>query len=274
MPEISIIMGVYNANKNNMIDVSIQSILMQTYTDWEFIICDDSSTDGTIDVLKKYELADKRITVIQNNENHGLAYSLNRCLEICKGNYIARMDIDDYSSPDRLAVQKYELDHMKDYSFCTSNAKLFDLTGVWGTRVMKEYVEKKDFLFTSPFIHPALLAHRKIFDEIYYSEKRASRRAEDYELFMNAYVKGYKGFNIQKELYYIREDKECYSRRKYRERWFEAYIRLKGFCGLGLMPLGIAYVVKPLIVGLIPQKFLRKIRKDTILEKGEKKTKC
>ena len=268
MPEISVIMGAYNANRNNMIDLSIQSIINQTYADWELIICDDASTDGTLEVLKKYEIEDKRIKVIYNEENHGLAYSLNRCLELCRGNYIARMDIDDFSVPDRLKIQKTELEHRSEYCFCTSNALLFDQNGVWGKRIMKEFVEKKDFLFTSPFIHAALFANRKIFDEIKYSEKRASKRAEDYELFMTAYMKGHKGFNIQKKLYCIREDTECYARRKYKERWFEAYIRWKGFWALGLMPVGIMYVVKPLIVGLIPQKFLRKLRGSNIMVKG------
>jgi len=264
MPEISVIMGVYNANKNNMIDLSIRSIINQTYTDWELIICDDGSTDGTLEVLKKYEDEDKRIQVIHNRKNHGLAYSLNRCLEICKGNYIARMDIDDYSVPERLAVQKLKLENNKQYNFCSSNALLFDQNGVWGKRIMKEYVEKKDFLFTSPFIHAALLAQKEIFQEIKYSEKRASKRAEDYELFMKVYERGYKGFNIQQELYCIREDTECYVRRKYRERWFEAYIRWKGFRELGLMPVGFVYVIKPLIVGFIPQKLLRKLRSNNI----------
>lgn len=267
MPEISVIMGVYNANRNNMIDLSVRSIIDQTYTDWELIICDDASTDGTLEALKRYAQKDKRIKVIHNAKNHGLAYSLNRCLKLCRGDYIARMDIDDFSIPGRLAIQKSALEHRRDCAFCTCNALLFDQNGVWGKRIMQEYVEKRDFLFTSPFIHAALLADRKVFDEIQYSEKRASKRAEDYELFMNAYADGYRGFNIQKELYCIREDKECYARRKYRERWFEAYIRWKGFWSLGLMPVGILYVIKPLIVGLIPQKVLRKLRGNTVMRR-------
>ena len=64
MPEISVIMGVYNANRNNMIDLSVRSIIDQTYTDWELIICDDASTDGTLEALKRYAQKDKRIKVI------------------------------------------------------------------------------------------------------------------------------------------------------------------------------------------------------------------
>ena len=221
MPEISVIIGVYNANRNKIIDLSVRSIIDQTYTDWELIICDDASTDGTLEALKRYAQKDKRIKVIHNAKNHGLAYSLNRCLKLSRGDYIARMDIDDFSIPGRLAIQKSALEHRRDCAFCTCNALLFDQNGVWGKRIMQEYVEKR----------------------------------------------GYRGFNIQKELYCIREDKECYARRKYRERWFEAYIRWKGFWSLGLMPVGILYVIKPLIVGLIPQNVLRKLRGNTVMRR-------
>lgn len=98
MPRVSIIMGVYNGFKR--MDRSIQSIIEQTYKDWEFIICDDGSSDDSYKKLQEYATKDNRIVVIKNVQNAGLAQTLNNCLKEVKGEYVARMDDDDYSHPD------------------------------------------------------------------------------------------------------------------------------------------------------------------------------
>ena len=260
--KVSIIMGVFNANRNNMINESIQSIINQTYQDWELIICDDGSTDGTYEILLNWSKKEKRINIIKNKKNMGLAYSLNHCLNYVTGEYIARMDIDDISAPRRFEYQIAFLKQHSELMFCSTAAKLFDEKGYWAIRYKKEFPEKKDFLFTSPFIHAALFARRSFFEELRYDITRTARRAEDYDLFMRAYTMGFFGGNISEALYDIRENKECYSRRKYRERFYEIIIRARGFYHLGLLPKGIPFVFKPLIVGLIPQKILRKVRKE------------
>ncbi len=260
--KISIIMGVYNANRDNMINDSIQSIIKQTYQEWELIICDDGSTDGTYELLQAWEKNDNRIIVIKNKKNCGLAYSLNHCLNYATGEYIARMDIDDISEPNRFEYQISFLKQHSELMFCSTAAKLFDETGTWGVRYKKAFPQKSDFLFTSPFIHAALITRRQFFEELRYAETRTARRAEDYDLFMKAYAKGFLGGNIKEPLYIIREDKECYARRKYRERFFEAIIRAKGFYYLRLFPKAIPFVFKPLIVGMIPQKILRRLRRE------------
>ena len=102
-PLVSIIMGAYNCE--NTIYDCMESILKQTYENWEFIICDDCSSDHTLEILKKYEKNDKRIHILHNEKNMRLAASLNRCLEVAHGKYVARMDADDISMPDRLEKQ-------------------------------------------------------------------------------------------------------------------------------------------------------------------------
>ena len=94
-PLVSIIMGVYNAEKT--MQDSIDSILQQTYTKWEFIICDDGSTDNTYSELQKKYEGDDRFVIIKNEENSGLPFTLNHCIKHCSGDYIARMDADDIS---------------------------------------------------------------------------------------------------------------------------------------------------------------------------------
>lgn len=103
MPEITVLMAVYNGER--YLREVIESILGQSFGDFEFLIVDDASTDGTSFLLREYGLADKRIRLISNERNLGLSRSLNRGLEQAKGVYIARMDADDISRPERFATQ-------------------------------------------------------------------------------------------------------------------------------------------------------------------------
>lgn len=264
-PVISIIAGAYNGNRNHMIEAAIDSVIKQSFTEWEFIICDDASTDGTLEIVKEYEKKDSRIIVIENQKNKGLAYSLNHCLEYAKGEYIARMDLDDISDEKRLEKQYKALVQASNYGFCGTCADFFNDNGKWGERKMEEFPQKDNFLFTSPFIHASILAHRELYEKIKYQTGRAYRRCEDYDLFFRWYAAGFNGFNMQSNLYYVRLDNAAYARRKYKERFFEAYVRAKGFYSLHLLPRGIPYIVKPLIVGLLPQKLLNYLRKDTVM---------
>lgn len=256
---VSIIMGVYNANHDKWIDEAINSIVMQTYPDWELIICDDASSDASLDKLKQWEMNDSRIYVISNIKNMGLAYSLNRCLKEASGEYIARMDIDDTCDSDRIAIQVKYLEEHQGCAFCSTFAKVFDDEGVWATRKRKKTPDVNDFLYSSPFIHAALLARREVYEQVEYSVYRKTKRAEDYDFFMRAYAKGFRGENIAEYLYNIREDAVSFSRRTYVERFWEMKVRWDGFRMLGLLPRGIPYIVKPLIVGLIPKRLLVKM---------------
>lgn len=105
--ELSVVMPVYNAEP--YLDEAIQSILSQSFTNFEFIIIDDGSTDRSSEIIEKYSKLDSRIKVI-SQKNHGLIYSLNLGLELSKGRFIARMDADDVSMPKRFELQ---LDKMK-----------------------------------------------------------------------------------------------------------------------------------------------------------------
>lgn len=263
MCKISIIMGIYKMiNKRSIVELSINSILNQTYKDFEFIICDDGSNDGTYEMVQDLIKNDKRVILIKNNENKGLAYSLNHCLSIANGKYIARMDADDISMPDRLEKQIKFLDEHLEYAMVGCNLLLINDKGIWGKRILAEKPTKKSFLFTSPFCHPAIVMRKDVLDEVNnYKVEKITRRAEDYDLFMRIYANGYKGYNMQEFLYQFREDNDAYKRRAYKYRIDDVQIRYRGFKMLGLMPVGLLYVVKPLIVGLIPQVILSKMRR-------------
>ena len=128
-PIISVIMGVYN--DSIFLEEAIQSILNQTFSDFEFIICNDCSTESKVeDILKKYAKIDNRIIIINNQVNSGLAKSLNKCLSIAKGKYIARMDSDDRSLPNRFEVEKNLLDNHKSVAVCGSQTFYIKNEGV------------------------------------------------------------------------------------------------------------------------------------------------
>lgn len=262
-PKVSIIMGTYNSQET--VISSIESIINQTYKDWEFIIIDDGSIDNTYRLLKEKYNSDSRIIIKRNKQNLGLAQTLNNCLEVARGTYIARMDSDDISHPERIQKQVSFLEKNKEFSFTGCNAELFDGRGVWGVRKMYEYPDKEAFLFGSPFIHPTIMIKKEVYNNLNgYRVCKETLRAEDYDLFMRIYETGLVGYNIQENLYKFREDSNAYKRRKYKYRIDEFKIRYEGFKRLKLMPKGYIYMLKPLIVGLIPQKILAIFRNEKV----------
>lgn len=253
MPTISVIMSVFNMNDKKILLHSIQSILSQKYTDFEFLICDDGSTDGTYETLVEICKYESRITLIRNETNMMAAAARNRCIALCKGKYIAVMDADDYSDENRLQVQYDFLERYNEYDFVGSGADLFDENGVWGHRRYVSNPQNRDFLFVLPFIHASVMFRKEALEAVGgYRVAKETVRTEDYDLFMRLYANDSKGANITETLYFIREDQSLYKRRKYSHKINEAVVRYKGFRALGLMPRSILYVIKPLIVGLIP----------------------
>ncbi len=121
--KLSVIMPVYNGQ--DFVSKAIESILGQTFSDFEFIIINDGSTDRTLKILESYQKKDKRI-VLLNQENKGIAKSLNRGIAKAKGDYIARQDADDISFPDRLRNQVEFLDNNKDVGFLGCSCEMID----------------------------------------------------------------------------------------------------------------------------------------------------
>ena len=124
-PKVSVIMGIYNCEKT--LPEAIESILRQTYPNWELILCDDGSSDGTYAIADSYAKRDpQRIILIRNETNKKLAYTLNRCLSVASGELIARMDGDDISHPDRFLRQtEYLLAH-PDVQLVGTDMRCFD----------------------------------------------------------------------------------------------------------------------------------------------------
>lgn len=254
-------MGVYQIGKMPQFHDMMQSVLQQSYRNFEFIICDDGSTDETLTVLEKYSKKDDRIRILQNEVNLGLAASLNKCISVVQGAFVARQDADDLSDIKRIETQIQFLNKNLDIHFVGSNVSLYSDGEVWGQRNLPEFPENKDFLFTSPFVHGSVVFRTEVLKSVGgYRITKDTVRAEDYDLFMNLYASRYNGSNIQKNLYIYCEDIKNMKKRIYKERISEAKIRAYGFSRMGLMPKGYLYVIKPLVVGLIPSKLLLKFK--------------
>lgn len=262
MPKVSVIMGVYNTLKKEYLEKSINSILKQTYSDFEFIICDDGSTNNCLDWAKEICNGDVRCIFISNDENKGLAYTLNHCLSISKGEYIARMDDDDEALPDRFTKQVEFLDNNKEYDVVQCNANIFNDDGIYGQLKYKEIIEKEDFLFNNPIIHPAVMIRKSAYDLVdNYRDDEMTVRVEDYDLFLRMYAKGIKMYTIQKNLFMYRRDQNSANKKKFKYRINEMKVRYYGFKELSLFPKAVPYVIKPIIVGFIPHKMLANIKK-------------
>lgn len=262
MAKISIIMGVYNCKNKALLKKSVESLINQTYTDWELIICNDGSTDDTYEYLLKMKKLDNRISVVGYSKNKGLAYALNYCLKYTKGEYIARQDDDDYSYFNRLEKEIAVLDANKKFSIVGCIADVYDENGIWGKYSLKEKPLITDFLWSNPFNHPTVIFRQSALREIGgYRVSNETRRCEDYDVFMRLYSKGYRGYNIQEKLYkyWIQNDsKSKYRPMKYRID--EAIVRYKGYKAMKILIKGLPYVFKPIIIGLIPQKVFMQIR--------------
>lgn len=259
---ISVIMGIYNEQNNDQVKKAIESVLSQTYTDFEFIICDDGSKRECYDRLKEYCKVDSRIRLLRKEKNSGLAAALNQCLAEAKGEYIARMDADDVSKSERFEKQIAFLEKNPQYALAGCGAELIDNNGIWGKRLPIEKPQKNDFLWSSPFMHPTIMIRKRVLEELggYVMEDYAER-VEDYDLFMRLYAAGYKGYNLQECLFQYREDRNAYTKRKYKYRMNEARVRYRGYRKLGILPGHFRNVLKPLIVGLIPVCIMQKIRR-------------
>jgi glycosyltransferase involved in cell wall biosynthesis len=196
MPKVSILMPVYNAGQ--YLSQALDSILSQSFRDWELILINDGSTDDSESVITRYD--DERIYYIKNPVNLKLIKTLNKGIDYCGGRYIARMDADDICHPDRLKQQVKFLDSHPEYLMCGTSAIVIDSTGKKTGKIHN--LTDNDYLqiglmFSPSFIHPGMMIRREILCRNRYDE--AYKHAEDYELWCRIARQG-KVANIDSEL--------------------------------------------------------------------------
>ncbi|MCM3650429.1 glycosyltransferase family 2 protein [Metabacillus litoralis] len=273
-PKVSIIMGIYNCSKT--LRESLDSLIAQTYKNWELILCDDCSTDDTNKIALEYAVKYPNIKLIKNNENLGLAATLNHCLKYANGKYIARMDGDDISLPNRLQIQVDFLEENPQFALVGTGMISFDEKGDKGIRIGKPQPQKTDLAKNNPFMHATIMMRHEAYDSLNgYRVKRYTRRTEDVDLWFRFFAAGFVGYNLQEAYYKVREDDLAYKRRKFKYALDSARLVLEG-CKLLKLPLRYyLYAFKPILSNLTPRFILKKyhnFRDNTKLREEETKS--
>lgn len=258
--KISVLMGIYNCATT--LEQAVRSIQNQTYPNWELILCDDGSSDDTYKVAENLAKNDSRIILIRNKKNCGLNLTLNRCLEVATGEYVARMDGDDDCVKERFEKQLKFLESHPEFDIVSSPMIFFDENGVWGKNTVKEFPTAEDVVTGSPICHAPVMMRKSCMDAVNgYTVDQRMLRVEDVNLWIKLYVAGYRCYNIQEPLYRMRNDQNALNRRKYKYRINSTYVRLQGCKMLGLRVGCYIKSFQPMINGLVPAKFRATIRR-------------
>ena len=177
--EVSVLMPVYNGEK--YLREAIDSILNQTFSDFELLVINDGSADGTVDIISSYD--DRRIRLVHNHRNLGLINTLNRGLELASGRYIARMDADDISEPDRIRLQVVFMDSHPDIGLCGTWFQFMGTNIIIKHPIEHDKIKIKLFADTA-FAHPTVMFRKSVLKNVNPFYDPAYAHAEDYEFWI------------------------------------------------------------------------------------------
>lgn len=265
-PKVSVLMGIYNCEKT--LSKAIDSIIAQTYSNWELILCDDGSTDSSYQIAENYrKIYPDRIVLLRNHSNQGLNITLNNCFFVSTGELIARQDADDISLPMRFEKEVDYLSTHPDCSFVSCGIIICDGERKIGMRFpSKKRPLAKDFMRTNPFYHAPVIIRREALETVgAYSENRRLLRVEDYNLWTKLYAAGFFGENIQEAYYEVLEDENAYKRRRFSFRINEAHATMIAVDMLGLPKWNKIFALRGILVGLLPAPIYRVLHRKRLL---------
>lgn len=256
--KISVLMGIYNCA--DTLEEAIDSILSQTYPNWQLIMCDDCSTDDTYAVANKIaEQYPDKILLIRNEKNRKLQYTLNHCLQYADGEFIARMDGDDTCSPERFAKEIDLLNKHSEFALVSCDMSLFDKDGEFRVIHYSKEPTGKSLLRTSQFCHAGCMMRTSVMKELGgYSESKNCERVEDYDLWVRLYAAGYRGYNLQETLYAMRDDRNAVRRRTFRNRFNESSLKMRAGKLLGYRAAGYVHAAVPMMKAMVPSFVYRR----------------
>ncbi len=237
-PPLSLLLCVHNGAA--YLPACLNSILTQSFTDFELIIMDDCSTDDSPAILAA--LTDPRVKIFRNPENLGLTKSLNLGLELVQGNYIARIDADDTMHPTRLQHQVDFLENNPDYGIVGSFAQQMDADGT-PTSIQKMPVTNAEIqwfsLLSSPFLHPTVMLRKSTLDAHALTYDTTFRTTQDYDLWARMLTVT-KGHNIPLPLTHLRVHEGAISHTKKAAQFTNhqtiACLTIQARCGIDLPP--------------------------------------
>ena len=215
---VTIGLPFYNAEK--YLALTIESVLQQTYTDWELLLLDDGSTDNSLSIAQSYAQKDSRIKVISDGKNKNLATRLNELPSLAQGLYLARMDADDIMHPARIERQLAVLETHPEIDVLGTNAYIInDENAVIGTRY--PLTPENTLTRVKSFIHPTIIAKKQWFLENPYDTK--ALRMEDAELWYRTFSK-YHFVRLNEPLLFYREVGNNYYKKYFLAQQSKAYI--------------------------------------------------
>lgn len=260
-PKISVLMGIYNCA--HTLPEALDSLLAQTFTEWQAVLCDDGSSDDTYLIALEYQKQHpEHFIVIRNEKNIRLAATLNHCAEYATGKYIARMDGDDISVETRFEEQYNFLEAHPEYDLVGTYMRAFDENGLRNSIPIKREPVKTDLPKFNPFHHATIMMKRELFESLggYHISKLTSR-AEDVDLWFRFFKQGYRGCTIDKELYLVREDVHTFNRRTLSHSFEASRLLRHGIKSLGLSSWYYIYALKPIVSQFTPVALKRLFRK-------------
>lgn len=268
-PKVSIIMGIYNCEKT--LPEAIESVLSQTYANWELIMCDDGSEDYTYVVAENYrDRYPDKIILLKNKKNMKLAATLNNCLTVASGKYIARMDADDMNLPQRFEKEVEFLEQHPEIACVGTGCIIFDEHGDHSIRLGKEYPNKMTLVHRTPFAHPTVMMRKEAYSALGgYTSSPDTRRSEDLDLWFRFFSKGYKGYVLQEPLYRYRESVQDYRRRSWEAAVGTTKVYLRGYKLLNYPLYVYPYALKPMVAALLPKRlmYFYHLKKDNWVKK-------
>lgn len=210
---VTVLMPCYNASR--FLDDAMQSILNQTHKHLEILAIDDGSTDGTADMIRRYAESDSRVHPVFNEGNVGLIKTLNKGCGLANGKYIARMDSDDISQPDRIEKLVSILESDPSLSLASAGCFRLSESGQRLSRVHPKACESKALkfvcFFSTPVLHPCVVFRASIIEKFNFDEEYL--HSEDYEFFSRLLLGGHRFVNIDEPLYQLRINSQSVSHR-------------------------------------------------------------
>ena len=203
-PKISVVLSTYNRERT--LRYALNSLLKQTYSNFELIVINDGSVDNTQEILEEYAAKDQRIKIIKHEQNMGIVYGLNEGLEQARGEYIARMDDDDLSYPERFKKQLAYMEEHPDVAVVGAWAgKLYgDTIYKWWQETDPEYIKIRILLGATPLAHSSFFMRRSFLEEHNIRYNPEYQTIEDLSILGDVVVAGGKVASIPEKLLYVR----------------------------------------------------------------------
>jgi glycosyltransferase involved in cell wall biosynthesis len=251
MPAVTVLLGVYNGAQR--LGRAIESVLAQTFADFELLVIDDASQDASVRIVEQLAARDSRIRLLRNERNEGLGAVLHRGILEARADLIARMDADDVALPERLEKQvRFLSDHPRVDVLGTCAIDIDeDGRPLRERRVPTDHDTIVKLMWTNPLIHPTVMFRR---DRVLAAGSYSAtvRRRQDYELWFRCVRAGLGFANLPEPLLRYQVTPATLRRNDVRAMWHQAKIGLKGCRMIGAPPLAYVAVSLPLLEAVLP----------------------